>query len=172
VSIHGLITLKTKAVHSFETSGCNYSTTWCKNTEELISEYKNRFVANKIFQFCIFSCGEVASFPLDLAISFTVVFFLSVLVVAQATRSIGVIIITILTSNSGSEQQSYLMCSVMLKMLNVRLTCHREPASYGTFLDSPVTCIHSCSWSGQFTRVKMTFLFPPPPPSIYPLFPP
>jgi hypothetical protein len=40
--LHGIITLKMKAVPSFETSGRNYPTTWRNNPEDVLTQYRNR----------------------------------------------------------------------------------------------------------------------------------
>jgi hypothetical protein len=48
VIIHALISMKTKAVRSFETSGTDYPETQ-RNNLEALPQYENSFANNKIF---------------------------------------------------------------------------------------------------------------------------
>lgn len=48
---------KIKMVYSFKTSGSSNPTTWCNNSEHVLSQYENRFATNKILQHCVASSG-------------------------------------------------------------------------------------------------------------------
>lgn len=45
-SVHGLITLTTKAARLFETSGSNYPPTRCTNPDDSFPERENKFATN------------------------------------------------------------------------------------------------------------------------------
>jgi hypothetical protein len=56
-SVGELITVKVKAVCSFETSGGSYLSTRHNDPEDMVSRYESRFVTNKVFGPCVISSG-------------------------------------------------------------------------------------------------------------------
>lgn len=84
-SIRGVITLKTKAACSFETSRSSYPTQRHKNPEDLLPQYKNRFATNKIFSTVSFPVGKQQPSCTTLVVSYAVVFSLSL--VTYITKS-------------------------------------------------------------------------------------
>jgi len=85
-----------KAVLSSETPENIYPNTRYKNPGDLLPQYKNGLATNKIFQRCVISSGCSGKYPARLAVPFVEVFFLSV-PCQQATRSIAIIIVALLT---------------------------------------------------------------------------
>jgi hypothetical protein len=72
-----IMTLKMKAVRSFEISGTNHPTTRRNNAEDLVPQYENRSVNNKIFQRCVIFSRNCGKLPACRSRTFAVVFFLS-----------------------------------------------------------------------------------------------
>jgi hypothetical protein len=78
-----------KEVRSFETSRTTYPTERCYNPEDMLTQYKNRFADNNIFQRRVISNRDSGKLPAPLAVSFAAVVSLPL--------SLSLVIVTLIT---------------------------------------------------------------------------